>query len=258
MPKLTVAAVVAGEPGPAELWTLRGAARSGCELLVAPVDPPAVLPRGERAVLAFLRSGPLRATAVGLADLLAEREERLQGPLMDELFDAAALRSWWRGEAFERVDAQALRARRPDLVLVVSGRPPDGVTGRLGTLEVRHPAGPLGVVWAVVRGRLEWTGAAVRAVAPGPDEGPALWRQAPQLAPGDSAPDIYFRAHVHAVAALTAILRRCAEGGAPPAPIAEEWPAPPAGEPGLADWLLYLSLDRGRRCPALLARGLEC
>lgn len=258
MPKLTVAAVVSGEPGPAELWTLRGAARAGCELWVVPVDAEPALPVGVRERLALIQGGALRAAAAALADLLAEREELLQAPLMEELFDTAVLRAWWGGSRLETVEPRALRDRRPDVLLRVSGRAPEGAAARLGGLEVRHPAGPLGVVWAVVRGRLEWTGAAVRLLSPGPEEGPALWRGEPQLAPGDSAPDIYFRAHVMAVAALTGILRACAAGAPLPAPIAEEWPGPPAGEPGLREWLRYLSLDRGRRCPALLARGLEC
>lgn len=239
MSRLSVAALVAGEPGPAELWTLRGAADAGCRLCVVSLPAPARLP------------------VLGATRLLAAGVAALEGPFLRELFDYESLSAWWRSAAPPRVAPEAAAA---DVFLNVSGAAPGELLSRarLAALEIGMPAGPLSPFWAVVEGRPEWTASFVRVYEAGADTGLVVWRGAPQLAPGDSAPDIGFRAHARAVKALTEILRRLA-AGRPPVPWAPPVePRPPRGEPALMDWLRYLRLGAGRRARFLLERGLEC
>lgn len=210
---LTATALVSGEPGPAELWLLREIS-SVCVLRAARIG------------------GPPEPHSAGLGP--AERE------LLDELFDAVELRGWWAAAA-----VAAPLGTTADVVVRLSGHaPPEAASwAELAALDVRH--GPIAL--GLAEGRREWIRSTVSMLG----GGPALWRGAPQLAPGDTRADVLFRAHVEAARALAGLLRRYAAGETPE-PRAAEREAP---DPG---WLDRLGAGRPSADRLLLERGLEC
>lgn len=254
MPRLTIAAIVAGEPGPLELWTLRALAERGALSVVPRPAEPEPPPLGARARLLLLQRGPAGALARLAADALAEREAQIQYDLLEEYCDARELRAWRREARLERADEASMLARPPDVIVRVSGRADRALYGhaRSAALEVRFAGGPWSVFWGIVEGKPELIAASVRRA----DTGRELRRTAPQLAPGDSAAGLMFRAHAQAVAALGEVLDALARG----TPLAElgQPAAAEREEPGLAAWLRYIGYRAGRRAPVLLERGFAC
>ena len=276
MPRLKVAALISGEPGPQELWTLRSMASVGCDLRVVQTVSASGAPPLKRAKALIKKHGLLGALPRGIGAVIGRRIAASDRALLEELFDFDDLRAWWGSSGIVPVKVPApnhsqaeaaLSTMSPDLIVRISG----GVLkarifslARLATLNIHHGQAPLirgmwSIPWAIVDGRRDWIGATVHIIDQGIDTGPILWRGAPQLAPGDTNVDLQFRAHLEAAEALVRILNAYASGDAP-----RPW-SPPAGETstyrsaaGLREWIKLLYLDQGRRARVLLERGIEC
>lgn len=268
MRTLRVAALIEGEPGPHELWTLRTMASAGCELRVMRAAPA----RGGRS----LERGPLNALSRVIGGAVASRVAAEEREILEELFDFEDLRAWWTGsgiapvevEALNHAQAQAaLSAMPPDVIVRVSGGMPASRISSLAkfaALNIHYGRAPLihgrwSIPWGILEGRREWIGATVHLIDGESETGPILWRGGPQLAPGDTHVDLFFRAHLEAADALVRLLNAYARGDIPRLCV------PSAGEvstyrssAGLREWLMLLYLDRGRRARVLLERGLEC
>ena len=256
--KLKVTALLSGEPAPHDLWTLRQMASVDCELTA--LEAPRLLVEHPRKL----------GAAVGMR--LAARDQAL----LKQLFDFEDLSSWWSSSGIGPVKVRALNdddshaaltALSPDVIVRVSGGMPDPriySIAALAALNIHHGQAPLirgmwSIPWGIIEGRRDWIGATVHFIDNRTGTGPILWRGGPQLAPGDTNIDLFFRAHLEASDALGRILRVYADGGIP-----RPW-IPAAGEitthkpaPGLLGWLRLLCLDRGRRAHLLLERGIEC
>jgi hypothetical protein len=272
VPSLNVAALLGGEPGPLELWTLRAIASAGCALSVVQAAR-AAEPPWRRASELLERHGPLGAVSRALGAAVGARVADQERELLDELFDGDDLRAWWSGidpaplpvPALNHARARAaLAALAPDVIVRVSGgllEPGVFSQARIAALNIHHGLAPLirgmwSIPWGIVEGRRDWIGATIHVIDAGIDTGPVLWRGGPQLAPGDTNVDLLFRAHLEAAKALADILRVYASGERP-----QPLPAVPAGAyrsaAGLWDWIRFLRLDRGRMAPVLLERALE-
>lgn len=276
MPALKVAALLSGEPGAFELWTLRAIAATGCALTVVQAERPDAAARMRKARSILRREGVSRTLSRAAGSLVARRAAAEERGRLDELLDADALRSWHAGAGLPvvRVAAlnapdslQALSAAAPHLIVRVSGgllKPEVLRLASVAALNIHHGKAPLirgmwSIPWAVIEGRPDWIGATVHVMDAGIDTGPILWRGGPQLAPGDGSVELLFRAHLQAVEALARLIETYARGETP-AP----W-LPPAGEtstyrsaPGLWDWVRYLRLERGKRARIIVERGIEC
>lgn len=276
MAKLRIAVLTCGEPGPHELWTLRRLASITRDVRVVQDAPPMDASPLDLARTLAGRRGTLGALeeAVGraLAYWLAARDE----VLLEEMFDIEDLRAWWTRSGILPVEIRAgdraathaaLSWFAPDVIVRLSGNLPGKrilSLARFGALDLRHGHGPLcRGFWSsprgILQGRPDWIGAEVVTVGGGARRERSLRRVHPQLAPGDTHVDLFFRAHLEATEALAEILDACAKGGLPkPASLsAGELPAR-AAPTGLRESLRLLSVARGRRAPVLLARGLEC
>ncbi|MFI5360992.1 MAG: formyltransferase family protein [Elusimicrobiota bacterium] len=276
MPGLKVAALISGEPGPHELWTLRRMASADCELSVVQATGSAALPPLQRARSLIKRHGALGTVSRFVGGAVGSRMAAEDGALLEELFDFDELRVWWgasglvpaKVRALNHAEAQAtLAALSPDLIVRVTGgilKPQIVSLARIAALNIHHGQAPLirgmwSIPWGIVEGRRDWIGATIHVIDDGIDTGPILWRGGPQLAPGDTHVDLFFRAHLEAADALARILKSYARGDAPQA-----W-TPGAGQDstyrssaGLGAWIKLLYLDRGRRARVLLERGVEC
>ena len=276
MRRLKVAALISGEPGPLELWTLRGMAAVSCELRVVRAARATTEPAIRRALRLVKRHGLLGTLSRYAGAELGARVARQDRRLLEELMDHDELLSWWARSGIETADVPALNDARaqevleamaPHLIVRVSGgilKPAVFSLARIATLNIHHGLAPLirgmwSIPWGIVEGRRDWIGATIHVIDAGIDTGTVLWRGGPQLAPGDTSVDLLFRAHLEAVSALASIIRMYADGEVP-------LPRPPdPGEvsvyrsaAGLAEWIKFLRLDRGRRARVLLERGLEC
>jgi hypothetical protein len=276
MRRLTVAALMSGEPGPLELWTLRTMASVSRELrVVQAVQDPALTPlRLARKLIE--RHGLMGGLSRSIGEAVAARLDAEDRELLEELFDFDDLRDWRdrsgiipvRVRALDHAESrEALSAISPDVIVQVSGgRLEPGILSlaRLAALNIHHghaphAPGPWSIPWGIVEGRRDWIAAAVH-VDDGVDSGPVLWRGGPQLAPGDTHVDLLFRAHLEAAKALARILDSYASGDVPPpcAPAGGEAAPRRAEAPGLRVRLRLLRLDRGRRARVLIERGIEC
>jgi hypothetical protein len=253
--RLTVAAVMAGEPRGPELWTLRrlcGEAR----------DVQVVRARGN-------------AASYRLGNLLGpKREDDISGRRLDELLEAAHIRQWWKASGVTVLEVsqldgdecqQAVAKVQPDVIVQLSGellKPNICSLAQLMTVTIRYGQPPTtrarsSISWGILHGRRDWIAATVRSLDSGC--GRVFWRGTPQLAPGDSSTEILFRMHLAAVEALIGILDACARGDVPVARVCETVDASVSGvRLGLIPWLQFLFLRRGRKARLLLERGIEC
>jgi hypothetical protein len=270
---LKVAALLAGEPGPLELWTLRAIHSSGCGLAV--VQARKGVPRRRRFMAMLRRLGLRRALSRMAGSLVAAFVARQEQVLLEELCDMEDLRAWRRGaglrwekiRGFHEPEAlTALSDLAPDIVVRVSGGVLDPkllCKARVAALNVHHGVSPLirgmwSIPWGIVDGRADWIGATVHLMDEGIDTGGVLWRGSPQLAPGDTSVDLLFRAHLQAVAALASLLGRYA-CGEPPSPLrrSPEEQSIYRSAAGLGDWIRFLRLGKGRQAPVLIERALR-
>src|SRR6202011_2340827 len=113
---------------------------------------------------------------------------------------------------------------QPDIIVRVSGgllRRHIFSQARLATLNIHHGQAPLIrglsiIAWGILENRREWIGTTIHVIDEGVDTGTVLWRGAPQLAPGDSAASLYYRAHLEGVAALARLIEEYARSEATP------------------------------------------
>ena len=275
--RLRVAALIVGEPRGAELWALRSIFAGPCELYVVQAKRYSAVSQLKRARNQVRTQGLVRSVSRWIGKgLIGTREHERTQRILDQLFDVSALREWWvrSGIAPFKVphlnhlySRAALEKIQPDIIVRVSG----GLLkrhifsqARLATLNIHHGQAPLirglsNIAWGVLENRREWIGTTIHVIDEGVDTGTVLWRGAPQLAPGDTAATLYFRAHLEGVAALVRILEEYARSEAPPV-----WELPPREASNyrsafsLAAWLKFLFLARGRRARVLTERAIEC
>jgi len=275
--RLRVAALIVGEPRGAELWALRSIFAGPCELHVVQAlhySAVSILKRARSQVKAH---GLLKSFSRWMGKgLFGVREHKRTQQILDQLFGVSDLRGWWvrSGIVPTKVphlnhiySRAALEKIQPDILVRVSG----GLLKRhifsqakLATLNIHHGQAPLirglsNIAWGILENRREWIGTTIHVIDEGIDTGTVLWRGAPQLAPGDSAASLYFRAHLEGVAALVRILEGYARSEAPPL-----WELPRRETSNyrsafdLAAWLTFLILGRGRRARVLIERAIEC
>lgn len=272
---LTVVALLAGPPGPAELWTLRRLAAAGFSPRVVQarrLRKPGTLKHLQRIIA---RQGVLGAISRILGSLLFGRcEEVHRMKELGRLFGIADLTLWWESSGLptESVPylnhpdtARVLCRLQADLLVRVSG----GVLGkevfsaaRIAALNIHHGVasrirGMWSIPWGIIEGRPDWIGATVHIIDDGIDTGPVLWCGSPQLAAGDTGVDLFFRAHVEAVEALVVCIRQLATGWQP---VQEAFRCNPdyRSAPGVLAWMKYLALARGARARVTLERSLRC
>lgn len=275
MAALNVVALIACEPGPLDLWTLRAIASAGCMLTILQSSCAAQSPRWRRALSLARRQGLRRALSRGAGSLIAARIARQDRELLEELFDMDDLLEWRRSArpAVRLVSGlnspdchQALRELAPDIIVRVSG----GVLGaevlrtaRLAALNIHHGVAPRirgmwSIPWAIVEDRADWIGAAIHVMDEGIDTGPVLWRGSPQLAPGDTSVDLLFRAHLEAASALSGLLGAYARGETPvPLALPANETSTYRSAAGVGDWARFLWRAKGRHARVLLERGLR-
>ncbi len=275
---LTLVALLVGEPGPLELYTLEklGAVCSTLHVVrgerasdIAPAK------RLRRLVRDHGISGVLSRLAGRL--LIGNREARRQRALLDRLFDGEHLRAWWKRSgarpiavpSLNHADARAaIAALSPDIIVRVSGGILKRGTfslARLATLNIHHGRacairGMWSIPWGIIEGRREWIGATVHVIDDGIDTGQTLWCGAPQIAPGDTGDTLFFRAHLQAVSALIDLLHQYRRGETP-----LPWTSADASSeavyrsaPGMGAWCRYLYLGRGKRAPVILEAAVRC
>lgn len=276
MQRLKVTALISGQPGPQELWTLRKMASVDCELHVVQAMQSTTVPKSKRAKKLIKEYGLLSTVSRFVGGMVGSRVAAEDRTILEELFDFHDLRAWWaksgivpvKVRALNHAESQAALAKiAPDVIVRVSGgilKPHIFSLAKIVTLNIHHGQAPLirgmwSIPWGVVEGRRDWIGATVHVIDEGIDTGAILWRGGPQLAPGDTTVDLLFRTHLEAVNALAVILSTYASGEAP-----QTWIAP-AGEistyrsaAGLGEWIKLLWLDRGRRARVLIERGVKC
>jgi len=275
--RIKVAALVVGEPGGAELWTLRNIFAGPCELYVVQALRHNEMSRLRRARRRLRTQGLFKTVSHWLgSSFIGRREGKRDSRILDELFDADSLREWWGQSGVQPFKVlglnhpqcqKALESIAPDIILRVSG----GILkshifsqAKLATLNIHHGQAPLirgisSIVWGIIEARRDWIGATIHLIDEGIDTGAILWRGAPQLSAGDTAATLFFRAHLEAVAALRRLLERYARGEKPAL-----WPTPAAeastyrSSLGLGAWLKFLLLRRGRHARFLIERAVQC
>ena len=229
-----MAALIVGEPRGAELWALRSIFDGPCELHVVQAQHYNADSTVKRAQSQVKAHGLLRSVSRWIGKgLVGVREHKRNQQILDQLFDVSDLRAWWvrSGIVPFRVphlnhpySRAALEKIAPDIIVRVSG----GILkrrifsqARLATLNIHHGQAPFirgltNIAWGILENRREWIGATIHVIDEGVDTGTVLWRGAPQMAPGDTAVTLYFRAHLDGVAALVRILDEYAKSEAPP------------------------------------------
>ena len=273
---MKVVALIVNEPGALELWTLKRLADVAEIRIVRGVSASGTS-RWRQLGRLMRDLGPAGVASRLLAGRLIRRRESLrEAELLDRLLDGRHLREWWAASGLAPVDVPDLNhpdagrhiaLSEPDLIVRVSGgvlRRATFSLARLATLNIHHGRAPeirgmFSILWGIVENRREWIGATVHLIDDGVDTGTVLWRGAPQLAPGDTGAHLLFRAHLEAVEALVRIVCNYAEAGqSPPVAGAKQGPSVYRSAPGLAPWLRYLRLGRGRRARVTLERALRC
>jgi hypothetical protein len=272
---LTVVALLAGPPGPAELWSLRRLAAAGFSLRVVQARSsrkPGTL-KHLRGIIA--RQGVFSAISRILGSLLFGRyEDARRMKELGRLFGLGQLTSWWEtsGLPIESVPylnhqdtANVLARLQADFIVRVSG----GVltkeifsTARIAALNIHHGIasrirGMWSIPWGIIEGRPDWIGATVHIIDDGIDTGSVLWCGSPQLATGDTGVDLFFRAHVEAVEALIVSIQKLADGWRP---VPEAYLSNPVyrSAPGVLAWIKYLAQGRGARARIILERSFRC
>jgi hypothetical protein len=273
---LRVVALTVGEPHAAELWTLHRLSSLGVRLSVVQAEHAFTVGARKRLMRLVRTQGVIAATSRTVGSrVFADLVERRASAQLDALFDADHLKGWWRACGIDRVTVPHLndpvgRASiadlRPDILVRVSG----GILtreifelARLVTLNIHHGLAPeirgmWSMHWAIIEGRPGWIGATVHRIDAGIDTGPIFWRGSPQIAPGDTATTLFFRAHLQAVDALGRVIAAYASGETP-----EVWRPRGSVEsayrsgPGVIAWLRFLLRGAGRWSTVTFERAVR-
>lgn len=275
-PLSKVVALLVGEPRAPELWTLKKLAAASALHVVRAQDGTSVSAAERLQTLRRKHGVSGLASRLIAKKLVVERQERRQLQRLDQLLDGEHLREWWQSSGITPVhvphlnhaDARsAIESLQPDIMVRVSGGILKRETFSLAqhsTLNIHHGQAPhirgmWSIPWGIVEGRPEWIGATVHVIDDGIDTGRVLWRGTPQLAPGDTGDELFFRAHLEAVDALVRVILDYPQGTAPTAlQTGAQGPSVYRSAPGLRPSLRYLRLGRGRRAPFILERAVKC
>jgi methionyl-tRNA formyltransferase len=272
-----VVALLVGDPHAPELWTLKNLASVAGSLKVVSAENGTGVSSRKRLRRLIREHGVIRVASRVLAGkLIGKLEERRELEDMERLFDGEHLREWWAHCGISPITVPHLNheyarsviaALEPDIIVRVSG----GILKRevfglacTAALNIHHGVAPRirgmwSIPWGIVEGRTDWIGATVHLIDDGIDTGCVLWRGSPQIAPGDTATELFFRAHLEAVEALVRVIEIYTRGDKPSTHAKPEAEASVyRSAPGLAAWIRFLYLLRGRRSPAILAGALKC
>lgn len=272
---MTVVALLDGPPGPAELWTLRRLAEAEFSLRVVQARSSRKAGTLKHLRRIFARQGVVGGASRILGSLLFGRhEDRVRMREFRRLFGIGDLTSWWgaSGLPIESVSylnhpdtVRVLSRLQADFIVRVSG----GVLGkdvfsasRIAAINIHHGVaskirGMWSIPWGIVEGRPDWIGATVHIIDDGIDTGPILWCGSPQMAAGDTAIDLFFRAHVEAVEAMVVCIQQLADGWKPARKVSLCNPVYRSA-PGVFAWIEYLALGKGARARITLERSIRC
>jgi hypothetical protein len=275
-PHLKVVALLVGEPHAAELWTLKNLAAVAGTLNVVQAESGSGVSARKRLRRLIREHGVIAvASRVLAAKLIGTFHERRELRHLERLFDGQHLREWWRQSGLSPIGVPHLNhdnarsvmaALQPDIIVRVSGgilkRATFGLA-RVAALNIHHGIAPRirgmwSIPWGIVEGRRDWIGATVHEIDDGIDTGRVFWRGGPQIAPGDTATTLFFRAHVEAVATLAHVVDTYARGEVPGVlRIDAREMSVYRSAPGLGAWLRLLWLCEGRRSHAVLEGALK-
>jgi len=278
IPKLRVVALIVGNPQAMELWTLKNLAAVSGSLSVVRAEYGSGLSARKRLRGLVRQHGTIAVASRVLGNqVFARIHERRESRQLERLFDGPYLREWWSASGIRPVTVPhlnhkeahaAIAALHPDILVRVSGgvlKRPTFAQARLAAINIHHGIAPRirgmwSIPWGIVEGRPDWIGATVHQIDDGIDTGRVFWRGSPQIAPGDTATTLFFRAHLEAVEALTRVIRSYTRGETP-----EVWRSDDEGEPsvyrsapGIGTWIRFFGLQEGRRCDAILERSFKC
>jgi formyl transferase-like protein len=275
---LKVVALIVGDPQAMELWTLKSLAAVSGSLSVVRAQYGSGLSARKR-LRGLVRQHGVRAVASRVIgnQLFGRLHERRQALLLERLFDGPFLREWWSASGIRPVTVPhlnhkeahaAIAAVQPDILVRVSGgvlkRPTFG-RARLGAINIHHGIAPRirgmwSIPWGIVESRPDWIGATVHQIDDGIDTGRVFWRGSPQIAPGDTATTLFFRAHLEAVQALVSVIRTYERGETPPAWPIDDQPGTSVyrSAPGIGAWIRFLRMREGKQSDAILERALTC
>jgi hypothetical protein len=272
---LRVVALLAGKAGATELWTLRCLAAAGFSLHVVQARysrKPGTLGHLRRLISS---QGVFSTFSRSLGSLLFRGfEHSWRQKEFDLLFDIDYLQSWWERAGIPVEDVpylnhehtvKVLSRLQADFIVRVSGgvlREKVFSTARVAALNIHHGVasqirGMWSIPWAIVEGRPEWIGATVHIIDAGIDTGAVLWCGSPQLAPGDTAIDLFFRAHLEAVEALVSCIQKLSHGFQPvrEAGVSQ---AVYRSAPGILTCLKYLAVGRGKHARITIEKAIRC
>lgn len=273
----TVVALLVGDPQAPELWTLKRLAAVAGELKVVSAENGSSISARKRLRRLIREYGVIRVVSRVLAGkLIGKREERRELEELERLFDGEHLRDWWAHCGIEPITVPHLNhekagsviaAMQPDIIVRVSGgilkRETFGLARR-AALNIHHGVAPRirgmwSIPWGIVEGRTDWIGATVHLIDDGIDTGCVLWRGSPQIAAGDTATRLFFRAHLEAVEALVRVIQTYTHAEIPSALQSQgSEESVYRSAPGLAAWIKFLYLSRGKRSAAILEGALKC
>jgi len=274
--RLTVAALISGEPTAADLWTLRKLAGVARELVVLQAGHGRGTPRWKRIRQLLREYGVARTCSRLLGGIVGASVAKSNQPILDELFDVEELRQWWKSAGIRVVLVATLNheeCRRalteigPDLLVRVSGgilKPHIFSSAKMAALNIHHGQAPAirgmwSIPWGIVEGKGNWIGATVHVIDNGIDTGAVLWRGGPQLAPGDTTVDLFFRTHLLAADALADVIEVYSKGECPASLVTSaNEPSTYRSAPGVWAWLKLLYLGQGSRAPVLLEKARRC
>jgi hypothetical protein len=272
-----VVALIVGAPRAAELWTLKRLADVAGTLDVVQAELGTGLSTRKR-LKGLVRQHGLPAVVSRLIgnQLFGRLYVRRELQQLDQLFDGGHLRAWWRASGIDPIAVPhlnhnaahaALATLQPDVIVRVSGgilkRPTFG-QARLATLNIHHGVAPRirgmwSIPWGLIEARLDWIGATVHEIDEGIDTGRVFWRGSPQIAPGDTAATLFFRAHLEAVDALAGVILAFSRGEMPPTRSKDAAEASVyKSAPGIGAWVRFLLGGAGQRSRAAIERAITC
>jgi hypothetical protein len=274
---LNVVALIVGQPHAVELWTLKHLAGETTSLRVIQAESGSGVGARKR-LRRLVRDHGAAAVAsrVIAGKFIGAFHERRQARQLEQLFDGQQLREWWSQSGIKasivphlnHKDAvSAIDACRPDVIVRVSGgllKRPTFECARLAAINIHHGIAPRirgmwSIPWAIVEGRRDWIGATVHEIDDGIDTGRVLWRGSPQVAPGDTATTLFFRAHLEAVEALVGLMRVYSEGNRPPGWTGGRIESSTyRSAPGLGAWMRFLYASEGKTSRTVLEGALKC
>ena len=277
MPRLNIVALLVGDPHALELYALKSLHSVAGKLMVVRAESGSGVSARKRLKRLVRDHGIVKvASRILGGKLIGNLQERRELEELECLLDGKYLRDWWDDCHIEPITVPHLNhglARsviaelQPDIIVRVSGgilkRDTFGLA-RITALNIHHGMAPLirgmwSIPWGIVEGRSDWIGATVHEIDDGIDTGKVFWRGSPQIAPGDTGTKLFFRAHLEAVEHLVRLIESYDRDETPVTWISHELEGSEyRSAPGLAAWIRFLLLSRGKYSPAILRGALKC